>query len=94
MTLEDLVRVLVLSAIEMHRSIETQKNGMILIIDCKGFSMKHAKVLGPTEITKYADIVLVSPHAANLITRQTGLYSVLPHPYMQVCNNIIVLPIS
>jgi hypothetical protein len=58
-SLEDMYSGGYVIGVEMIRSIATQLNGLVAVLDCEGFSFKHARQFNPRIIANFVDIIMV-----------------------------------
>lgn len=59
-TVDDLLIGLMLIGWEILGDMETQINGVVVLVDGCGFGFKHAKFVSPTVVKKWVEVVLVS----------------------------------
>jgi len=55
---DDMLLCLMILGWEMLALKETQLQGVVVILDAKGFGLKHAKTGTPANVQKYADLIL------------------------------------
>ncbi len=53
---------LILLGLEMLQSLETQLNGIVIVLDAGGFNLKQGRQATPAKIHKYAQILMVNFH--------------------------------